>query len=344
MSALTHPTRRHKSLFLGAVVVIALALQVLGANPAVSQGEALTAYSVFGDDDLLDPSVPVWDVADEIDVELTAQQVSYPFGGGSVPSVQVRALQSDGVLYMRVRWADETADTAGSAVDDYTDAMAVEFPSVVGSSVPALCMGQADSGVNIWQWRATNQDGLGDSANELFTDAQVDEYPSTDDLYFPARDLGNPVAVSGAGSTENLVAQGFGTLEDAQTGAVHGRGSWENEAWTVVVARDLVAEGDGQIEFQADTAIDTAIAVWNGDRHDRNGQKSVSQFVQLRLDDEIVEFNSGVPMSTVVPLTVAVAVLVALVIGFTLLLDKRQAAAGATETAETGEPPPNEVS
>ncbi|MCZ7631305.1 MAG: ethylbenzene dehydrogenase-related protein [Microthrixaceae bacterium] len=283
-------------------------------------------------------------VANEVDVPLTAQQVSYPMGGGSIPSVKVRALQADGTLYMRIQWADETADDRGSQVDEYTDAVAVEFPSVAGSSVPAICMGQADGGVNIWQWRATNQDQLGESANDLFPDAQVDMYPSTDDLFFTAREAGNPVAVSGAGSTENLVAKGFGTLTDTKLGQVQGRGSWSDGMWTVVVARDLTVEGEEQIEFTDGSPIDTAFAVWNGAEKERNGKKSVSAFIQLTLDPEIVKFNPGASVT-------AILVFSAVALGFGAVLvwimTRRSvptpAMAGPDGTSGAGASPPEDA-
>lgn len=341
MSILTRPGRRERWLLLGLLGVVAVTLQVLGANPAVAQNTELTAYSAGGDEDLLDPWANDWVVAEEVDVALTAQQVAYPTGGGSVPSAQVRALQSDGALYLRIQWADDTADTRGSQVDEYTDAVAVEFPSVAGSSVPAICMGQADGGVNIWQWRATNSDGLGESANDLFPDAQVDLYPSTEDLYFSAREVGNPVARSGAGSTENLVAKGFGTLSDTEAGEVQGRGSWSDGVWTVVVARDLVADGEEQIGFRNSAPVDTAFAIWNGANKERNGKKSVSEFVQLTLDEEIVEFNPGASVAAIVIFSVVVLGLGSLLVWFlTRRLETRPALAGSDDTSGPGASPP----
>lgn len=344
MSILTHPGRREKLFLLGLVGVVAVTLQVFGANPAVAQNVELTAYSAGGDEDLLDPWANDWVVAGEVDVPLTAQQVSYPMGGGSVPSAQVRALQADGVLYLRIQWVDETADTKGSQVDEYTDAVAVEFPSVAGSSVPAICMGQADGGVNIWQWRATNEAGLGESANDLFPDAQVDLYPSTEDLFFSAREVGNPVALSGAGSTENLVAEGFGTLADTEAGEVQGRGSWSDGVWTVVVARDLAVEAGEQIEFRNSAPIDTAFAIWNGSNKERNGKKSVSAFVKLTLDEEIVKFNPGASVAAIVAFSVAVLALGSLMVWFiTRRLETAPALAGAEDISDPGAPPPEDT-
>lgn len=343
MSIITHPSRRVKLGLLALIGAVAVTLQVVGANPAVAQNAELTAYSAGGDQDLLDPWADDWVVAGEVDVPLTAQQVSYPMGGGSIPSVKVRALQADGTLYMRIQWADETVDERGSQVDEYTDAVAVEFPSVAGSSVPAICMGQADGGVNIWQWRATNDDGLGESANELFPDAQVDMYPSTEDLFFTAREAGNPVALSGAGSTENLVAKGFGTLTDTKLGQVQGSGSWSEGMWTVVVARDLKVDGEEQIEFTNGSAIDTAFAVWNGSEKERNGKKSVSAFIQLTLDSEIVKFNPGVSVAAIVGFSVAA---VALGAGLVWFMTRRSgsgpALAGAEGAALPGASPPED--
>jgi Ethylbenzene dehydrogenase len=151
------PTRRTRRVVLAGAVLAALTLLVFDANPAVSQTDTLISLRL-DDNPGLDPASGAWARATEIRVPLTAQTVTYPFGGGSVPVVAVRALHDADHLYLRVEWTDDTVDDATFRPQDFADAVAVEFPAAAGTSVLAVCMGQADGGVNIWQWRADGED------------------------------------------------------------------------------------------------------------------------------------------------------------------------------------------
>lgn len=192
MSHLARASRtRRRGLVLVAILAAAGVLQLLGANPAVPQGTSLTALRAVELPDL-DPGDATWDRAPRVEVPLTAQNVTYPFGGGSVPAVRVQAMHDREVLLVRVAWTDTTEDASSVRPDEFADAVAVQFPASAGSTAPAICMGQADGGVNIWQWRADSERELPASADDLHEGAYADLYPAVDDLHFPAREAGNP--------------------------------------------------------------------------------------------------------------------------------------------------------
>lgn len=277
-----------RALTLAAALAVAAILQVSGANPAVSQATALVAMQVDRAPGL-DPRDGIWKRAPEVEVALSAQAVTYPFGGGTVPAIRTKAIHDGATLLVRVAWDDATADTGTVAAEDFADAVAIEFPAVPQSTAPAICMGQADGGVNIWQWRADTQEGLPGSAEELHADGYVDLYPSTDDLWFPAREAGNLYARP-TGPVQDLVAVGFGTLGPAAEQSVTGAGEWDGDEWAVVFTRPFAAAGEGRPSFEVGTTTDMALAAWNGDADDRNGQKAVSPFVQLSI--------SGAPLPT----------------------------------------------
>lgn len=258
--------------------VLAAILMVADLNPAVPQTTSLNALRST-EDPGLDPDASAWSDAQEVVLPLTAQQVTYPFGGGSIAEVRVRALYHDRNLYLRVVWGDRSRDATSDAVDRFTDSVAVEFPADAKASVPSVCMGQADGGVNVWQWRADRQStGASASLADLY---------QTDD-FFPADELGNPVAQRGR-AAQDLVARGFGTLAKAPTQSVRARGVYskgdeqEPAEWTVVFQRPFAKPGRGQPEFSVSDKLDVAFAVWNGREGDRNGIKSVSQFGRLVL-------------------------------------------------------------
>ncbi|HZJ07817.1 MAG TPA: ethylbenzene dehydrogenase-related protein [Nocardioidaceae bacterium] len=259
-------------------MLVAVGLQAKDANPAVPQTSALT--SVRADTDPgRDPSAGVWDRAPETQMALTAQQTTYPFGGGSIPVVRVRSLHFQKRIYVRIEWDDSTKDDSTASVEQFADAVALELPATPGSTVPSVCMGQADSGVNIWQWRADRESAL--ARAETHTNGYVDDDQSTADR---AREVDNPSATARR-PVQDLVAQGFGTLGPAEHQAVAGRGLYggsnESGHWAVVLARGFQAPGEGQPAFKVGERTDIAFAVWNGIEGDRDGIKSVSEFATL---------------------------------------------------------------
>ncbi len=264
-----------------AILVAAGALQLFDANPAASQTLRLTAYAASGDPGL-DPNHKAWNDAVAVQVPLTAQLGAYSAGGGSIPMVNAKALHIDNRLLIRVEWADKTQDESTTRVQDFADAVAVEFPSRAATSVPAICMGQADAGVNIWHWRADSQKGFQEPA-QVYAGSQVDMYPSRDTLFFTARAAGNPYANPEAGPVQTLVSQTFGTLTAATTQDVKGNGVYKDGNWAVVFERAYTGADGNQAAFADGAKTDMAFAVWNGSEGDRNGRKSVSQFVQLSI-------------------------------------------------------------
>jgi complex iron-sulfur molybdoenzyme family reductase subunit gamma len=277
------PGRSHwraAGLTLGVLVVAGL-LQFANANPAVSQSLYLIAYD-SPDDPGLSPSAAIWNDALSVRVPLSGQVATYAAGGGSIKTVRVQAVHYQTRLYMRVAWDDATTDESTTRVQDFSDAVALEFPARSASTVPSICMGQADAGVNIWQWRADSQRGLHDPV-EIYTGALVDFYPSTDTLFYTAREAGNPYANPEQGPVQTLVSRAFGTLSPANVQDVAGKGERVGDGWAVVFSRDYNGSDADQAGFSSGTTTDMAVAVWNGSEGDRNGRKSVSQFVTLKV-------------------------------------------------------------
>jgi len=266
---------------LAVVLLVAGALQLADANPAASQTMTLTAWTADSDPGL-DPSAAVWKRTQFIQAPLTAQAGSYAAGGGSIPVVWARALHYNDTLYVRLEWEDATQDDTTLKVEQFSDAVALEFPAKAVATVPSVCMGQADAGVNIWQWRADSEAGFADPSDR-YANALVDMYPSKDDLYYTARAVGNPYAKPDQGPVQNLVAQAFGTIGPAGIQDVHGSGVYQDGRWSVVFARPFAGGANDLATFTAGTKTDIAIAVWNGSDGDRNGRKAISQFLTLNI-------------------------------------------------------------
>ncbi len=276
--------KRRPRLLIGVLAILSVGalLQVTNTNPAVSQTLLVNAYTV-PDDPGTDPSNPVWNKVNAVNVPLTAQSLAY-VAGGSVQTVRVQAVHFGSKVYIRVNWKDATDDSSTTRVEDFADAVALEFPAAGGTTVPAICMGQAGAAVNIWHWRADSNSGLIDP-NLVYDTSLVDGYPSTEKLFYTAREANNPFANPELGPVQTLYAESFGTLAALSIQDVAGAGERDGEGWSVVFSRDLESTNPGHVAFAANTQIDMALAVWDGSNDERNGRKSTSQFVTLGIAD-----------------------------------------------------------
>lgn len=275
-------TRRTRVAVLAALVVVAVALRVAEANPAMAQTQSIGAWRVDTAPGM-DGSAPEWQSILPVFLPTTSQQSTPPMGGGSIERIGVRAVHHDDRIYLMLEWSDRTPDMHSDAYEAFTDAAAIQFPAAAGSEVPAICMGQADQAVNIWQWRADQQA----TPPELGGNGYVDSYPSTEDLYFTARQAGNPLSqVEGRSAVSNLVAGGFGTLEVSDRGDLVGDAVFQDGRWMVVFSRPFQAATDMQPTIDGSGPIDVAFAVWDGSLGERDGIKSVSAFTRLQVTDE----------------------------------------------------------
>lgn len=281
--------RRHRKLTAGLAAAFAVAalLQATNTNPAVSQTLSLTAYEA-PDDPGIDPEAAIWKDATGVNIPLTAQAGSY-VAGGSVQTVRAQALHYNSQLYIRVSWPDSTDDSNTTKVENFADAVALEFPQSATAAVPSICMGQADSAVNIWQWRADSNAGVKDP-NVYYANALVDTYPYTDDTFYTARAANNPFAHTERGPVQSLYSKAFGELQTLDFQEVQGQGKRTADGWAVVFQRTFDTGRPGHALFAASTQMDMAFAVWDGSQDERNGKKAVSQFVTLGI--------SGAPVAT----------------------------------------------
>lgn len=303
--------RRRFWMVLLIALIAATGIRVFDIKPAVAQSQILTAWPSIVDPGL-DPDNAIWDDVPSTFVQLTAQNLTPPMSDRGAPWVQVTALHYDDVLYVNFRWVDQTADWATNAVGVFSDAVAIQFPAVAATSVPAICMGQADSAVNIWHWRADSQAGISAFPERGY----VDLYPQTDELHYPAAAASNPMV--SATAVQNLVAGGFGTLSPHESQVISGFGSYDDTGWSVTMARPFAAPGELQPEFRVGQMMDVAFALWNGANNDRNGQKSVSAFVRMEIRQNPYRDagpGSGSTNSSTAITMVAIAVTVAVVAG-----------------------------
>ncbi|MCH8156151.1 MAG: nitrite oxidoreductase, gamma subunit [Nitrospinae bacterium] len=101
-------------------------------------------------------------------------------------------------------------------------------------------------------------------------------------VFNPARATGNILADNTlrASAVEDLNAEGFGTLTTQAHQDVLGHGNWRNNRWSIVFKRSLSTGDANDTQFKG-TKTPMAIAIWNGQNKERNGQKAVTQWNTL---------------------------------------------------------------
>ncbi len=270
---------------------------------ASSQTVTLVANRSEVEVPLDDPFDGVWRQANPVEAPLSAQILTPPKGGGD-RTVTARALHDGERLYVLLEWDDESEDLLVSRQSEFSDAAAVQFPVTTGETVPAFCMGDPSAPVNIWQWKAAWQADIDQGfvdVEDTYPDAHVDLYPFEDeDEFYPARAVDNVFARENRTTpVDNLLAGSFGTLTQAPDQLVQGSGEWRNGTWRVLFARDLTADGDYS-QFAEEESTNVAFAVWDGASGERDGIKSVSQFLTLEVAPDVAEAGGGVTVWLIV--------------------------------------------
>lgn len=245
------------------------ARRVLGALPSTAQD-------------------PAWSEADAVWVPL----MQLWWRDSRAEGCTIRALHDGRSLAIKITWEDPSQSTELLAQDLFTDALALQWAR--GEQPPLFTMGEPTRPVNIWQWRAGWQLDLAevrgvtarypDTPNDMY--GHVDE--SSEPLYLTARAVGNPMASSTRSSAgEMLTATGFGTLAPiaGASAKLAANGVWAGGFWDVVMTRPMNACCPGELPLTLGENVFIAAAAWDGEQLDRNGQKSVSVWHVLRIEE-----------------------------------------------------------
>lgn len=193
----------------------------------------------------LDPAAKLWRKIPPVRIPLKAQDLSPPYGGGSIKAVAVRAVHNGRMLAFFLEWVDPTKDATMDGLDSFRDAAALMFPLDPQNPAEPLMghryMGERSALVNIWQFKADwNEEG---------------------------RDS----------SVEDLNAAGPGTLTTQDRQDVSGRGRYSNGRWKVIFLRSLKTDDEDDAQFWPGLKTWVNFAVWDGSHKDVDGKKSVSE-------------------------------------------------------------------
>ncbi len=207
------------------------------------------------------------------------------------PGLQVSALHDGKSLAIRLSWNDPTRNESAAHTEDFPDMAAVQLTKA--NPEPFLGMGAADKTIYLWHWRAGRQAQKTEPAGPL------DDYPFDMPIYreltkghekglpnfLTAQAAGNPHA-DPARSGSNLIAQGFGstTFRPMPSQLVTTRAAWQNGRWVVELRRPLEVKTDDGLPLAGGERCSIAFAIWDGAARDRNGQKLVSIWHDLKLE------------------------------------------------------------
>ncbi len=233
------------------------------------------------------PEDPAWQKAPEHVARLLLQDIVEPRQlKVTTAELRVRALQDGKKVAFRLQWKDPTKDELPGP-GKFLDGCALQVPAEAGASLPAPQMGEPGRAVEILFWSAGWQamaEGRADRLQALYPNAWVDHYPyeapalrgnpssqrEMENLYLPARALGNHRAGPRSSAVEEYLAQGPGTLTPRKNSGSHGMGKHNPEGWSVLLTRSLPRSRY------------VALAVWDGAEGEAGGRKMRTSWIALR--------------------------------------------------------------
>jgi mono/diheme cytochrome c family protein len=226
---------------------------------------------------LNDPFAASWNSAPTLRIPLN----SLWNRGIAAPDLKVRSLNDGHTIAFLLDWSDSTKNASTVLPQDFSDAVALQFFSGQGNTT--LAMGDSNTEVTIWQWKADWQEHIDRGRRSGPEDAHPwmvnDPYPVPGAA---AVEAGNPIALTHRLTpVEEATARGFGTVtpKPLNSQLVAGKGVWRDGQWHVVLSRAIAANSG--IRTDGETRL--GFAVWDGSQGDREGQKAISTWYTLML-------------------------------------------------------------
>jgi DMSO reductase family type II enzyme heme b subunit len=206
-----------------------------------------------------------------------------------VYAVAVSAVTDGKKLAVLLQWRDELPQNSTVRVQDFQDGASLQFS--MSGRYGFLGMGDKDNPVNLWSWKAGWQaeaeGGTPPDMDATYNAMHVDTYFQPERQFSTAHSAGNVISQPHKSAIEDANARGFGsfTSQPLAQQNVNGKGLWHAGFWNVIFIRDLKTKDADDVKFATGKSVPVAFAIWNGEQHDRNGRKMVSNWYQLILDD-----------------------------------------------------------
>lgn len=148
-----------KTVFKITLFVFLLAgMSLVLSAPAFAETKAIKAIKVMKVDEVVDRTNiddPVWAKTPVQEVSLATPPPLHPDTTltPAVVVLKVQAVQNKENVYLRLSWQDRSNNTKIKGLNDFRDAVAVQFP-ISRSKTTNPFMGEKGKGVNIWRWAA----------------------------------------------------------------------------------------------------------------------------------------------------------------------------------------------
>ena len=284
----------------------------------------------------VEPDHPSWGQVQPTTIALNPQNLVIPrLKEAGAKEIQVRALYDAERMGLLLEWKDAHKNADLGTVLQYRDAIAVQFPQDLAGPLPSYTMGDAGIPVTIYHWKSDWQFGPLQDVDEAYPNMYADWYQysgvqagemaeASDYLvkgrkeYLTAAAAGNsladPKVQEKIGPIQKMRAEGFGTIEPDQAQDAQGKGLWKDGGWRIVVS---VPRKQPKFTFEDGLTVPLALAVWDGSRNERNGQKAFSQWNSLNVGATREGLGSTLALSLG---GVGVAIVAALAIVFGLRL------------------------
>jgi len=232
-----------------------------------------------------EPMAAAWEALDPVRVPLNPLWPE----PNQVYAVAVSALTDGKRLAVLLQWRDELPQNTAIRVQDFQDGAALQFS--LSGRYGFIGMGDKDNPVNLWSWKAGWQAeaaaGTTPDMHAVYHSMHADTYFQPDRHFATAVSAGNLISQPHKSPVEDANARGFGSFASQPLAQqnVQGKGVWHDGFWNVVFVRNLKSREAGDVKFTAGQPVPVAFAVWNGEQHDRNGRKMVSNWYQLIIED-----------------------------------------------------------
>jgi len=232
------------------------------------------------------------------------------------PVLSVHAAHDGSEIAVRLTWTDPTRNISDISHRSYPDAVAIQYP-VDDGPPPFIGMGSAKKNglVRIWHWKSVRQAGKERGRpfdlEDVYPRTVVDRYYGQENRavgempdfvkgkdniknqknsFQSAVDAGNPLAKPSMANRSVLeyLVRGFGTLTalPEKRMSVRADGVWKQGKWRVQFRRSLTAPDSKNRDLTSGETIWVGFAAFDGTYQERNGKKSISNWIQLKLQEK----------------------------------------------------------
>jgi complex iron-sulfur molybdoenzyme family reductase subunit gamma len=265
-------------------------ITLAGLLSSAAMADSVQAVKVSGDVTKITPSSKAWRAAKFSDVTLYPQttlkfhdkKANVLNKDRKALTAKVAALYDGKNVAIKIKWADATKNVQNSVdTDSYADGFAIQFANKFDdvNKLPYIGMGSDGRDVSVFIQKAT--EGVYEPNGKGDVSLQVD--PSNLNYFDKELNIFNKQVASQANNDYQraFIAEGFRSTTQIKDDSVkfnsimtHKKGNWSG-----VMTKPLTNE---YADLNQD-AFPVAVAVWNGDKSNRDGLKMLSSWVSINL-------------------------------------------------------------